>query len=92
MNSIDNLKKITKIILPGVSVFNEVLNQLFTSRLKKRQNKLILKKQIPILGMCVDIHILDSTIEIGSSYSLNYIESKLKKLQNKNNFNTLLYI
>ena len=84
VTNVDELKNVTKIIIPGVGSFDEVMQRLETSGIKQKLEELVIEKQIPVLGICVGMHILGSGSEEGTLPGLNWIKGKVKKFQNEN--------
>ena len=80
VSRIEQLNNATHLILPGVGTFDWVMSKLNESGLKETLNTLVLKKKIPILGICVGMQIMASQSEEGVLHGLNWIKGKVLKL------------
>lgn len=80
-------KEITEadaIILPGVGAFDSCASNLEKSGLKSILNKLVLKKQVPFLGICVGMQLLFDYSEEGSLPGLGWISGSVKRFSHSN--------
>lgn len=68
-----------RLILPGVGSFDECMEQLIDSGFKEKLNKLVLEDKIPILGICIGMHIMANSSEEGNLEGLGWIPGKVKK-------------
>ena len=75
----DDLKHATKIILPGVGAFDHAMNQLENSGMRETLDELVLNQKIPILGVCIGMHMLAHSSEEGSLPGLGWINGAVKK-------------
>lgn len=73
----------THLILPGVGAFDWALSKLNNSGLRKILDTLVIKKKLPILGVCVGMQIMASKSEEGVLPGLNWIEGKVLKFSNE---------
>ena len=72
----DEIKKATKLILPGVGSFDSAMIQL---RKKKLENVIIEKttiNKIPILGICLGMQLLTKSSDEGKEAGLSLIEAE----------------
>lgn len=74
-----DLKKATKIILPGVGAFDHAMQQLINSGMKETLDSLVLQDNIPALGICVGMQMLAKSSEEGILPGLGWIDGKVKK-------------
>ena len=74
------LEKSTKLILPGVGSYDHALNCIEISGIKDVLNKLVLIKKVPVLGICIGMHIMGKNSEEGSLSGLNWIDGSVRKL------------
>tara|TARA_B100002019_G_scaffold293340_1_gene320237 strand:- start:8763 stop:9371 length:609 start_codon:yes stop_codon:yes gene_type:complete len=72
----------THLILPGVGAFDWALSKLNQSGLREILDELVLKNNLPTLGVCVGMQIMASESEEGIMPGLNWIEGKVLKLKN----------
>jgi len=77
------LENATHLILPGVGSFDWALSKLNQSGLRETLDILVLKKKIPILGVCVGMQMMASKSEEGVLSGLNWIEGNVYKLDKK---------
>jgi glutamine amidotransferase len=71
---------VTHLILPGVGAFDWAISKLNESGLREILDTLVLKKKIPILGVCLGMQIMASQSEEGILPGLNWIKGKVLKL------------
>ena len=75
----NDLQKTTKIIFPGVGSFDHAIQQLHNSGMKERLDELVLKKETPVLGICVGMQMLAKNSEEGELPGLGWIDGVVKK-------------
>lgn len=75
----DKLNNIKKIILPGVGAFDAAMSKLEESGFLEILNKLVLKDEIPILGICLGMQLLANYSEEGMKPGLGWIKGKVVK-------------
>lgn len=76
-----DLKKVNKLILPGVGSFDSAM-QLFTkNNFHKYVEEKIFEKKNPILGICIGMHIMTLSSEEGELSGLGWIDAKVKKFK-----------
>ena len=79
-----DLKKVNKFILPGVGSFDSAM-QLFTkNNFHRYVEELIFEEKIPILGICIGMHIMTLSSEEGNLPGLGWIDAKVKKFKFNN--------
>ena len=79
INTPEELEGIDRLILPGVGSFDECMKQLIDSGFKEKLNELVLENEIPILGICIGMHIMADSSEEGALEGLGWIPGKVKK-------------
>lgn len=75
----EDLKDATKIILPGVGAFDHAMNQLKKSGMRESLDELVLRQKIPLLGICIGMHMLAYSSDEGSLPGLGWIDGVVKK-------------
>lgn len=75
----DDLKKATKIILPGVGAFDQAITELEKSGLRQALDDHILHIKKPVLGICVGMQILAESSEEGVLKGLGWIDGSVRK-------------
>ncbi|MDB4505887.1 imidazole glycerol phosphate synthase subunit HisH [Saprospiraceae bacterium] len=80
----EELKTASKLVLPGVGAFDEVMAQLNKSGLRETLDDLVLVKKIPVIGVCVGMQILAKSSEEGEIEGLGWIDGIVKMIDVKN--------
>jgi glutamine amidotransferase len=73
------IKKIDKLILPGVGAFDATMKVLNNSGLREELDEQVLVCGKPILGICVGMQILAKTSDEGELGGLGWIDGNVKK-------------
>ncbi len=76
----DALQSASKLILPGVGAFDKTMTQLIESGLKNSLDDLVLRKKVPVLGICVGMQILANDSEEGNLPGLGWIDGHVRHL------------
>lgn len=74
-----DMKKATKIILPGVGAFDYALQRLDQSGMRYILDEMVLHRGVAVLGVCVGMQILAHSSEEGSLPGLGWIDAEVKK-------------
>ena len=74
----EELKDVSKIILPVVGAFDDAINKFNKSGLRYRVEKMVLNEKIPLLGVCVGMQMLAESSDEGSEKGLGWINSSVK--------------
>lgn len=74
----------TKLILPGVGSFDHAMKLLAKSGMRDTIDNMVLKNDVPIIGICVGMQILGKSSEEGKEKGLGYINARVKKISSKN--------
>ena len=90
INTPKDLKEAKKLILPGVGSFDAAINKLNNSGLRNSLEEQVLVRKIPILGICVGMHIMANKSEEGKSLGLGWIDGEVKLLKESKQNNKLL--
>jgi len=77
----DDLKQAAKLILPGVGAFDTAMRLLENSHLRPTLDELVLKRRLPVLGVCVGMQMLAQKSEEGSLPGLGWIDGEVKRFQ-----------
>lgn len=80
INSAEDIDKADKLILPGVGDFDETMTLLSQMNIIDPLNDYVVKRSIPILGVCVGMQILGESSEEGSLAGLGWIKGSVKKM------------
>lgn len=87
----DSLRTASKIILPGVGAFDWAITRLNKSGLRDTLEELVIKKGIPVLGICVGMQIIARSSEEGSLDGLGWIDGEIRKFD-QTSFKHLMHL
>lgn len=76
---VEDLEDATKIILPGVGSFDYAMERLQKSGMQEPLNELVLKRKLPVLGVCVGMQMLANKSDEGKLSGLGWIDGVVKK-------------
>lgn len=74
-----DLEDATRLILPGVGAFDHAMGKLLNSGMLDRINELVLKQEVPVMGICVGMQMLASSSEEGCQPGLDWIKGVVKR-------------
>jgi glutamine amidotransferase len=77
--TVDDLKEVDKLILPGVGAFDYAMTQLNTSGMRERLDDLVLKDKIPVIGICVGMQMMGNKSDEGELEGLKWIDAEILK-------------
>lgn len=78
-NSAEDLKRATKLILPGVGAFDHAMEKLNSSGMRETLDKMVLEQKVPVIGICVGMQMLANSSEEGKHAGLGWIDGTVKK-------------
>jgi glutamine amidotransferase len=73
-----DLDSATKVILPGVGAFDHAMERLEASGMREQLDDLVLRRGVPVLGVCVGMQILAHASEEGIRPGLGYVEGQVR--------------
>ena len=76
----EDLLNAERLILPGVGSFDWAMDRLQRSGMRECLDDLVLSKNIPVLGVCVGMHMLAESSEEGSQPGLGWIPAVVDRL------------
>ncbi len=76
--SADDLQGASKLILPGVGAFDHAMEQLDRSGMRGPLDELVLRQQVPVLGICVGMQMLAERSDEGQLPGLGWIRGQVK--------------
>ncbi|MBL6944858.1 MAG: imidazole glycerol phosphate synthase subunit HisH [Bacteroidales bacterium] len=82
-NRHEDLLDATKLILPGVGAFDFAMQKFIHSGMKEKTNELVVKKKVPVLGICVGVQLMTLSSEEGVLPGLGWINAAVKKFENR---------
>ena len=71
----------TALILPGVGSFDWAMNRLNSSGMRPLLDELVLKRNLPVLGICVGMQIMANSSEEGKLAGLGWIDAEVKSMK-----------
>ena len=77
----DDLKNVSKLILPGVGAFDYAMERVQKSGMQERIDELVLHRKIPVLGVCVGMQMMAISSEEGRLKGLGWIDGVVKKFE-----------
>lgn len=77
----EDLKKASKIILPGVGAFDQAISELERSGLRQALDEHVLQNKKCILGICVGMQLLAKNSEEGVLKGLGWIDGSVRKFE-----------
>lgn len=77
----EELKKASKIILPGVGAFDHAMKTLNQSGLRDTLDELVLIDKVPVIGICVGMQMMAEGSDEGEGEGLGWIKGRVRKLQ-----------
>lgn len=80
------LKKASKIILPGVGAFDHAMAKLNDSGLRNCLDELVLQKEVPVIGICVGMQMMAHASEEGNESGLGWIDGTVKNFNHASKF------
>jgi glutamine amidotransferase len=69
------IKEADKLILPGVGAFDKAMSNLESRNLIPTLDELVLRKKVPILGICLGMQLLSNKSEEGVLNGLGWVDS-----------------
>lgn len=75
----NELKKVSKVILPGVGAFDYAMQKLDQSGMRQFLDEKVLEHHVPVLGICVGMQILANSSDEGSLPGLGWIDGVVKR-------------
>jgi len=78
-SDLNEIKKATKLILPGVGSFDNGMSKLRELDLIDILNKKVLEDKVPIMGICLGMQLMTNFSEEGKLVGLGWIDAQSKK-------------
>ncbi|MGX4803508.1 imidazole glycerol phosphate synthase subunit HisH [Bradyrhizobium guangdongense] len=76
-----DLKVASKLILPGVGHFDHAMRLLQASGMRESLDELVLRGNVPVIGVCVGMQILGRSSEEGNLPGLGWIDADVKSFK-----------
>ena len=87
--SINDIDNASKLILPGVGSYDYAMERLIKSGLIDSLNNSVLKKKIPVLGICVGMQILGNKSDEGKLPGLGWVDAEVSSFNDTNSIDIL---
>ena len=84
IDSPDQIKEATKLILPGVGSFDNGIQKLLDGLWIKELEKHVLIDKKPVLGICLGMQLMCNSSEEGHLEGLGWVDAKVLKFDSKN--------
>lgn len=75
----NDLKRATKVILPGVGAFDYAIQRLEKSGMRQTLDEIVLHYKVPILGVCVGMQMFACSSEEGKLAGFGWIDAEVKR-------------
>lgn len=77
----DVLRRAEKLILPGVGAFDAGMRKLNEAGLAPLLNELVLDKKVPVIGLCLGMHLMTQKSAEGTEAGLGWFEAETVRFQ-----------
>jgi len=84
-SKVDDIVNTEKLVLPGVGHFEQGVSNLKERGLFEALNEAVLKKKIPILGICLGMQLMTEFSEEGNCSGFGWIKAKTQKFSFQSN-------
>lgn len=78
-SDIETIKRAEKIVLPGVGAFDSGMTKLIEADFIPVLNKKILEEKVPVLGICLGMHLMTKSSEEGRIAGLGWVDAETIK-------------
>ena len=82
------ISKAKRLVLPGVGSFDHAVRELKQNQLLESLNYSVLRRKVPILGICLGAQLMSQSSDEGSESGLGWFDFKTVSFQT-NRFNTM---
>jgi len=80
----DDIEDASGIILPGVGAFDYAMEKLETSEMLDPLNEMVIRRKVPVLGICVGMQMLGVSSEEGQRPGLGWIDGVVRRFDTSN--------
>lgn len=82
-NCCDELVDADKIVLPGVGAFDYAMQRLNESGMRGALDDMVLKKHVPVIGICVGMQMMAKRSEEGVAEGLGWFDAEVLKFKDE---------
>lgn len=75
----EDLERAERILLPGVGAFDQAMQELERSGMRRALDEAVLEQRKPVLGICVGMQLLGLSSEEGAAKGLGWIDGVVKR-------------
>lgn len=79
--TVEQLAQAEKIVLPGVGAFDWAMTRLNNSGLRDTLDELVIRKRVPVLGVCVGMQMMAHRSEEGELPGLGWIDAEVVRFR-----------
>ena len=80
----DELLAAEKLLLPGVGAFDQAMNELESSGMRRALDRRVVEEGTPVLGICVGMQLFAHSSEEGRAAGLGWIDGEVKRFDHAN--------
>ncbi len=88
-NTPESLDGASRLILPGVGHFDHAMQRLNNSGLRPKLDELVLEMKVPVMGVCVGMHMLAESSEEGMLPGLSWVPGRVRSFASNLHFSQL---
>ena len=92
VQSAKDLKTVKKIILPGVGSFSSACAMIDRANFRESMNDLVIKQKVPVLGVCIGMHLFANTSEEGPGKGFGWVRGSVKKFRDQDDSESFAYL
>ncbi|QJB69750.1 imidazole glycerol phosphate synthase subunit HisH [Parasphingorhabdus halotolerans] len=86
VSSAEELENAKGIILPGVGAFDHAVKMLAESGFRPMLEELVVKREVPVLGICVGMQLLANGSDEGDLQGLGWVPGQVRNLKTNPDF------
>lgn len=83
LSSPEEISAVDKIVLPGVGAFDQAMNELDGSGMRRALDRFVVEEKRPVLGICVGMQLFARSSEEGEASGLGWIDGVVKRFDHR---------